>query len=167
MPSSLLILIFPAIMAYAAASDLLTMKIANWVPLALIAAFFILAVPAGMDWATMAQHVLGGMAMLVLGFALFAFGWIGGGDAKLFAATCLWFGWSQILEYIVIGGLLGGGLTLIVLSFRWMPLPQAIAGQTWVARLHGRGNGVPYGIALAAAAMIVFARSPWMSALGG
>ena len=46
------------------------------------------------------------------------------------------------------------------------PLPALLAGQDWVERLHQKDAGVPYGIALAAAALAVYPDTPWMKALG-
>ena len=160
------LLIFPGAMALAAASDLFSMKIPNWIPLGLVAGFVLVAVLSGMTPAVAGVHALTALVALCVGFALFATGWIGGGDAKLFAATCLWLGTAQVLEYIVISGLVGGALTLALLTFRQFPLPRWIAGEEWIARLHGAGNGAPYGIALAVAGLIVYGGSPWMAVAG-
>lgn len=158
-----ILLIFPGAMALAAASDLFSMKIPNWIPLGLVVGFVLIALLTGMAPAAAGIHLLTGVAALVLGFGLFAAGWIGGGDAKLFAATCLWLGSANVLEYVVISGLIGGVLTVALLSFRRIPLPRLMAGEAWIERLHGAGNGVPYGIALAVAGMIVYAGSSWMA----
>ena len=88
--------------------------------------------------------------------ACFAQGWIGGGDAKLAAATALWFGFGHLLDYLVYASLFGGALTLLLIQFRHLPLPGLLARQHWILRLHEKGGGVPYGIALAAAALIVY-----------
>ncbi|MFX5734403.1 prepilin peptidase, partial [Acinetobacter baumannii] len=78
-----ILLVFPAMMAFAAASDLFTMTISNRVSLILIAGFVVLALVTGMSWEVIGMHALAGLAVLVITFAFFAFGWIGGGDAKL------------------------------------------------------------------------------------
>lgn len=158
-----LLCVFPAAVIYAGASDLVSMTISNRVTLGLVAAFAILAVWAGMPMAVVGDHVLAGVAMLVLGLGLFAPGWIGGGDAKLCAATALWLGWDLLLEYAVVASLLGGGLTLGILVFRRMPLTEWLIRQDWLARLHHRDTGIPYGIALAAAALIIYTRSYWFT----
>src|SRR3954471_12119338 len=87
-----LLVVFPFLMAYAAASDLLTMTIPNRLCAALVAAFGVLAVAAGLGWSDLAGHLGAAAATLVVTFTLFAFGLIGGGDAKLAAATALWLG---------------------------------------------------------------------------
>jgi prepilin peptidase CpaA len=158
--------LFPAMMAFAASSDLLTMTIANRVSLALVGGFVILAALSGMSGADMATHAGAAAAVLVVAFICFARGWIGGGDAKLAAATALWLGFSHLFDYLVYASLLGGALTLLIVQFRHMPLPQMLAGRDWAERLHRQGGGVPYGIALAAAALLVYPQTEWMTALG-
>jgi prepilin peptidase CpaA len=158
--------LFPAMMAFAASSDLLTMTIANRVSLALVGGFVVLAVLSGMSGADMATHAGAAAAVLVVAFICFARGWIGGGDAKLAAATALWLGFSHLFDYLVYASLLGGALTLLIVQFRHMPLPQLLAGRDWAERLHRQGGGVPYGIALAAAALLVYPQTEWMTALG-
>jgi prepilin peptidase CpaA len=159
------LLLFPALMAFAASSDLLTMTISNKVSLALTAGFLVLAPAAGMGIGEVGMHVVAGCSALVATFCLFACGWIGGGDAKLAAATALWLGFDQLLPYLFVASLLGGALTLLVLQFRLFPLPNALEGTSWAERLHRKDAGVPYGIALAAAALIVYPDTIWMHAL--
>jgi prepilin peptidase CpaA len=159
------LLLFPSLMAFAASSDLLTMTISNRVSLALTAGFIALALITGMSTNEMLGHVGAGMLVLAITFCFFACGWIGGGDAKLAAATALWLGFDHLLDYAVYASIFGGVLTLLMIRFRVMPLPERWAGQAWLQRLHRSGGGVPYGIALAAAALVVYPDTPWMHAL--
>lgn len=162
-----LLLIFPAAMIYAGASDLVSMTISNRITLGLGIAFVVLALWSGMPLATIGNHVLAGFVMLVIGIGMFARGWIGGGDAKLFAVTALWIGWDVLLEYAVVASILGGGLTLAIVFFRRVPINAGIQRFDWVARLHHHDTGVPYGIALAAAGLAVYTESYWFTgALG-
>lgn len=163
----LLLTVFPGAMAVAAAMDLTTMTIPNRIALVLAAAFFVMAPLAGFGWTDIGLHVAIAAAALAVAFALFSFGWIGGGDAKLFAATCLWFGPEALVPYAVYSALLGGALTLVLLMVRTMPLPVFLTSQGWIMRLHDPKQGVPYGIALAAAGLIVYPNTPFMAALGG
>ena len=156
------LLLFPAMMAFAASSDLFTMTISNRVTLALVAGFFALALIAGMTPADVLSHVGAALAVLCVTFAFFARGWIGGGDAKLAAATALWLGFDHLMAYLLYASIFGGILTLAMIRFRLMPLPQAIAEQEWVKRLHRLDGGVPYGIALAAAALLIYPDTAWM-----
>jgi prepilin peptidase CpaA len=162
--SALLLTIFPLAMILAAASDLFTMTIPNRLSLALAGAFLALAPFTGIGWEAIGLHAATGAGALVLGIALFSFGWIGGGDAKLFAATALWLGHGVLLDYMLVAALLGGGLTLLILFARNMPLPAFAMTQPWVARLHDRRTGIPYGIALATAGLIAYPLSPMMIA---
>jgi prepilin peptidase CpaA len=54
-------------------------------------------------------------------------------------------------------------LTLALLEFRKVSLPARLAGQDWVQRLHTPNGGIPYGIALAAAALLVYPSTVWMA----
>ena len=152
----LLALVFPALMAYAAFSDLFTMRISNWLVIAVGAAYFVLALVTQLDWALVGWASATAAAALAVAFVFFAFGWIGGGDAKLIAATVLWTGLALLLQYLIYAALLGGALTLIILLLRRYPLPARLASQAWLDRLHNPKTGVPYGIALAVAAILVY-----------
>ena len=156
MISTLALLVFPLLMAYAASSDLLTMKIANWLVLVLVAAYFIMAFTAGIPLEQIGMSVAAAAVVLAIAFAFFAFGWIGGGDAKLVAATTLWVGLGMMFQYLIYAALLGGGLTLLILGLRRYPLPSALQKQRWLDRLHDSKSGVPYGITLAIAALLVY-----------
>jgi prepilin peptidase CpaA len=160
------LLVFPAMMAFAASSDLITMTISNRISLILIGGFFVLAVMTGMPLAEIGMHLAASAVVLLCAFAFFAFRWIGGGDAKLAAATALWFGFDQLLNYVLIASLLGGVLTLAIMRFRLMPLPGFLANQEWAKRLHRMDADIPYGIALALAALVIYPDTPWMKALG-
>jgi prepilin peptidase CpaA len=158
------LLLFPALMAFAASSDLFTMTISNRVALILVAGFFVLAMFSGMNLNAVLWHTVAALTVLAVTFTFFARGWIGGGDAKLAAATALWLGFDHLLPYLIYASIFGGALTLALLQFRQMPLPASLAEQRWVLRLHDAGGGVPYGIALAAAALLIYPDTPWMRA---
>jgi len=162
-----LLLVFPALMAYAAASDLLTMTIPNRLSLALVAAFAVFAVASGLSAHAALLHVAAGAAVLALTFALFGFGWIGGGDAKLAAATALWLGFDTLMEYFLVAPIAGGGLTLAILALRKLPLPAIALRWDWLSRLHHPKTGVPYGIALALAALVVYPHTAIWGAIVG
>ncbi|MFM9851013.1 MAG: prepilin peptidase [Hyphomicrobiaceae bacterium] len=158
-----LLLTFPAIMAFAGSIDLLTMTIPNRVSLALVATFPLAAAFIGMEWTTFASHLGAGALMLVVGIGMFARGWLGGGDAKLLAAAALWFGFEHLAGYLLLVAIAGGALSLLVLSYRnWVP-PAWMLGQAWAMRLHDRKVGIPYGIALAAAALWIYPSTPWFA----
>ena len=157
--------LFPAMMAFAASSDLFTMTISNRVSLMLVGGFFVLAPITDMNAAETLLHVSAGCIVLVAGFGLFTRGIIGGGDAKLAAAAALWLGFDHLLPYLLLASLLGGALSVGLIWFRMTPLPEWLARQAWVERLHGKDGGIPYGIALAAAALAVYPDTAWMTGL--
>ena len=154
------LVLFPMLMAYAAASDLLTMTISNRVSIALVVGFAVMAWACGMPMLTLLEvHLACGAAVLVLTFTLFAFGWVGGGDAKLAAATAVWLGWANLYEYGLAASVLGAALTAGIVAMRKRNLPALLAGQPWAMRLHAADNGVPYGIALAVAGLALYPES--------
>jgi prepilin peptidase CpaA len=159
------LLLFPALMAFAAASDLLTMTISNRVSLALAAGFLILALASGMDLADILNHIGAGALVLVVAFGCFAMGWVGGGDAKIAATAALWFGFAELLDFLLYASLFGGALTLLLLQFRQWPLPYSLAGQAWLLRLHANESGIPYGIALAIGALMIYPETDWVKAV--
>jgi len=159
----LVLLIFPAAMAFAAASDLFTMRISNKVSLLLVVGFAVLAPFVGFDFPMLAEHVLVGGLVLALGFTCFSFGWMGGGDAKIAAATALWFGGFHSLVFLLNAAVMGGALTLLLVFARRMPLPAMVADVDWIQRLYNNANGIPYGIALSASALMVYPETLWMA----
>jgi prepilin peptidase CpaA len=158
-------IIFPAAMAYAALMDLTTMKIRNGLMLALLVAYPLLAPLAGLSLQEIGSSTAIAFFILIAAFTFFALGWIGGGDAKLATVTVLWLGANHALAYVTYAALLGGALTICLLQFRNVVLPAAWQVRPWVARLHATDTGVPYGIALALAGLLVFPDTPWMAGL--
>ena len=102
----------------------------------------------GMSGSEMLSHTGAAAVVLVVAFGFFSRNWIGGGDAKLAAATALWLGFDHLLDYLIYASLGGGMLTLVLIQFRTMPLPNALQGTDWAERLHRLDGGIPYGIAL-------------------
>jgi prepilin peptidase CpaA len=151
-------LAFPALMVFAGSYDLLSLTISNRLCLAVAALFFPAALLAGMDPIHIALHLSCALAMLCAGFALFAAGLIGGGDAKLFAAAALWFGWAQIADYAITVALLGGGLAIAGLALQTLRCLYPAAGLLLPER-----PSLPYGIALGLAALLLFPHSAWMA----
>ena len=158
--------IFPAAVILAAATDLFSMTIPNRISLALVAGFFCLAPFAGLGLEDIGMHVLAGLMVLAITVVLFALHYIGGGDAKLAAAVALWLGMSNdLLEYAMIASIFGGVLSIMFLAFRQVPLPYKWAEAPWIVRLHTPRGGIPYGIALSLAALVVYHHSFWLRGL--
>jgi len=143
--------------SFAAASDAFRMRIPNALILFLLAgyAFFVALSPPG--WADLAASAAVGMAILAVGMILFARGWMGGGDVKLLAVSGLWFGPAAMPAFLLLTALAGGLVTLGVIAFRATGAHRHSGG--WIAALHDPSGRVPYGIAIAAAAVaVVFLR---------
>jgi prepilin peptidase CpaA len=157
---------FPALMALSAAMDLLTFTIPNRICIGLALGYFVLAASLGVSSADILLNISCALTILALAFVMFNLGWVGGGDAKLAAATAVWLGWSSILDYGLAAAIYGGILTLTILSARMAPLPAALGRFAWVVRLHDCKSGVPYGIALAAAGLMQYPSSGiWAAAV--
>src|ERR1700737_4770270 len=92
-------LLFPVLMVFAAISDLLTLTISNRISIALAVLFIAMAFACRLPATEILWHLACGGAMLIFGFGLFARGWIGGGDAKLAAATAIWLGFDHLGDY--------------------------------------------------------------------
>jgi len=155
-------LLFPAVMAFAACSDLLTMRISNKLVLLLAFGFVAMALVVELPLQQFAMHVLCAFVVLVVAFGMFALRWIGGGDAKLAAATTLWLGFGLTLPYLAYAAMLGGVLTLLILVLRRLPIAALLANKPWLAwlnRLHDPKQGVPYGVALAAAGLLIYSNT--------
>lgn len=155
----ILLTVLPALLVAAAVWDLTSFTIPNFLILALLASFavFVMAATLGgaMTWNEAGLHLLTGLAGLAAGMALFAKGWVGGGDAKLFAAISLWLGWNIFLEYTILACILGGGLTIAIILLRRFASPILMKRESWLSRLADSQAGVPYGIALSAAALMI------------
>jgi prepilin peptidase CpaA len=161
------LLLFPLLMAFAASSDLLTMRISNRVVLLLIAIFCAVAVGINMPIEEFGLHVACATIVLTVAFIFFALGWIGGGDAKLAAATTFWLGFGVTLPYLLDASLIGGFMTLMILAARRWPLPGFLSRVNWIDRLHDSKTGIPYGIALAVAGLLTYSDSTIFQRLAG
>lgn len=162
-----LLVVFPFLVAYAAANDLLTMLIPNRISVLLVAAFAALACTGILTLPELGSQLGAGALVLAVTFTLFAFGVIGGGDAKLAAATALWIGFDHLADYLLLAAMAGGALTLALLAARSQPLPYAVARLPFALHLHDEKTGIPYGIALAAAALAVLPETLiWSRVLG-
>ncbi len=151
----LVLIVLPVLLALAAGWDIASFTIPNFLQLALIASFCVFVVATGMAPAAIGGHLLAGFLGLVVGFTLFALGFIGGGDAKLFACVVLWLGFANLVDYAVVASVMGGALTFAIVGLRHLPLPAVLTGQAWILRLHDAKGGIPYGVALAAGAFLI------------
>jgi prepilin peptidase CpaA len=151
----LVLVVFPLLLVTAAGWDIASFTIPNFLQVALIASFAAFVVVTGMAPAAIGSHLLAGFLGLAAGFALFALGYIGGGDAKLFACIALWFGFHNLPEFALLASVMGGALTVALLTIRRIPLPGWLTHQHWILRLHEARGAIPYGVALAAGAFLI------------
>jgi prepilin peptidase CpaA len=165
------LLVFPALVITGAILDLVSFRIPNWISLALVAGFAggaAAGMSAGLPMNAVALDVAVGAAAFVLGAVMFALRWIGGGDAKLFAAVALWLGWPALPTFVAATALSGGGLALLLLSLRSATLrPLVATGPAWFVRLAEPGESAPYGVAIAIGALTAFPASAFAGAVWG
>lgn len=156
--TSLVLVLYAVLVLYSAWSDAKSLRIPNWTSLSLMGVFAIAVLVNGMGLDIITWHLAAGVLTLVLGIVLFALGYFGGGDAKLLAACALWVGWDNLVAFIFAVVLVGGVLSLLVILLRkglglWPDwLVKSAEG------LFTPDKAVPYGIAIAAGAMIVLPR---------
>ncbi|WP_332769695.1 A24 family peptidase [Phenylobacterium sp.] len=163
-----LLFVFPALVIVGALRDVTTYTIPNWISGGLILAFIPAALALGLPLETIGLHFSVGAAALVAAMAMFALGWIGGGDAKLFAAAALWMGWPAVVTFVLLTGVVGGVLALGLLSLRSDMLRGIISiGPSWLGRLATPGESVPYGVAIAVGALAAFPETALLKAFPG
>ena len=161
MLEALIFVVFPFCMVFAAVSDVLSMTIANRVSIVLVVTFAAVAPLTGMDWATYGWHFAACGMVLAVTFGMFAFGGMGGGDAKLMAATALWMGFNlNLLDYLVVSAFLGGVLTLAILLFRKSALADLTGQNLFLRHFADSTVGIPYAVALGLGGLAAYPDSP-------
>lgn len=159
----IVVALFPVLAVIAAVSDFFTMRIANGLSAALFVAGVAALALAQPGWEAAGGHFAAAGAVFAVGFLCFAFGWMGAGDVKFGAALALWLGWDQVLEFAVGFSIWGGVLTIAVLAADRVLAPVPALKIGFLGRFHEHRR-VPYGIALSASALQVFAQTPWLGA---
>lgn len=163
-----LLLVFPVLVIVAALRDVTSYIIPNWISGLLILGFFPAAFALGLPLGMIGLHVIVFVVALAAAVAMFALGWIGGGDAKLFAAAGLWLGWPAAGTFLLVTAAAGGAVALGLLGLRSIWLRRYAAnGPAWLGRLATPGESVPYGVAIAFGAMAAFPGSTLQQAWAG
>lgn len=147
---------FPAALLIAAANDLYEFKVPNWISGALFVAFFATAVAVGAPLSVIVEGAALGCGALAFGFTLFAFKIVGGGDAKLLAATVPWIGVSGLMAFLLNMAFAGAALAIALVLFRKTPALPIYAQAPWIMRLHSKPKDIPYAVAIAAGGLISF-----------
>ncbi len=160
------IALFPALMIIAGAGDALSLRIPNWLTLAIFVAFFPMAWATAMPLDVFGFHLLAGAVLFVIGFILFSAGVFGGGDAKLLAAAGTWFGTTQTLPFLTFTVFAGGVLALCIGVWSLINMKWEVEDVAWTKRLRNLRPNVPYGYAFAIGAILAFPQSWWMGASG-
>jgi prepilin peptidase CpaA len=153
----------PALVIVAGLKDLTSMKIPNWISGLLILAFFPAALVVGLPPMSILVHLGIAIAALVVGAGMFALRWIGGGDAKLIAASCLWLGLAGSGMFLLWTGVFGGLFCLALLFARFHSRPYLLGAPGWVVQLMEPRGDIPYGVAIAAGALMAYPASPLMA----
>ena len=156
--SFLILVVFAATMLTAALKDASTMTIPNWVSVVVLVAFFLTMPFVWQGFPHFGEHLLVGTFMFLLGFGMFAMGWLGGGDAKLMAATSFWWTWPDLLMYGVYTTIAGGALALFILVGRKF-VPVRVMTMPWMHRMFKDEKKMPYGLALAFGALVTLPQS--------
>ncbi len=164
---SVFILTFCALIALgfgaaAARSDFNRLIIPNiysvYIAAAFIPAFLavlILAPDASMFY-SWKSHLLGGLIVFAITYALFYFNLIGGGDSKLLSVFALWAGLGGLLPLIFFMALIGGFLGVATLALaKWKPVTTP-KKDSWLDKAQSGSQEVPYGIAIFGGAIISF-----------
>lgn len=154
-----LLAVFPILLIVAGLHDLTTMRIPNWISLLLIVGFLAAAASSALSLGGFGIHLAIGIAALVVGAGMFAMNWIGGGDAKLMAAACLWLGLTGSAMFLLWTALAGGVFTMALVMARRRAPALAVLGPAWVGRLMQPQGDIPYGVAIATGALIAFPSS--------
>ena len=160
---AVILIVFPFCMLFAAVSDMLSMTIANRVSIVLVGTFLLVAPLTGMDWQTFGWHLAAGAIVFCVTLGLFALGGMGGGDAKLLSATAVWMGFGfNLIAYVVAASVIGGLLTLSVLLYRSSALQVYTSRNRFLRNFAPDAKGVPYGIALGIAGLLLYPETPLM-----
>jgi prepilin peptidase CpaA len=152
---------FAVLVILAAVKDLATFTIPNWISAVLALGFAPAALIVHTPLGAIGISFAVALGVLALAAGMFAFGWIGGGDAKLLAAATLWVSWNGLAPFLLYTAIAGGALALGLVALRsaWIR-PFAEAGPAWARRLATPGEAAPYGVAIAVGALAAFTVHP-------
>jgi prepilin peptidase CpaA len=157
-PSTALIGLVLGACIFAAASDAVSRRIPNLIPLVILTAVVIERAHQG--WTSLGSG-LGAMAIvLILGTIAHAHGWFGGGDVKLAAAVAAAFALPTCFAFLLLTGVCGGVVALVTLFVtRRLTVREALVTLDVLVRnrivtLPDKKATVPYAIAIAFGALL-------------
>lgn len=152
----------------AALSDLVSLRIPNWLTGALALAFPVAALiavhgvaGARIDWLS---HVEAGAAVFAGAAILFACRMLGGGDVKLLTAMALWSGLHLVVPLLFLVATIGGVFALVVLGLRQPVVQVSILAvlRRVPAFLYAR-MPIPYGLPIAIAGILTAPHLPFLA----
>jgi prepilin peptidase CpaA len=150
------------VLAVIAYGDMRTRRIPNVLSLS-IAILGLLRIILVYDSVAAGHTLAAGTAIFAASFLLFWYGAIGGGDAKLVAATGLLVGYDDVFGFLLLMSVCGGVIALAMLArerlrlCRWLPSRWArmsSAMETGGCIAAPARPTVPYGVAIAAAGVV-------------
>lgn len=154
---------FAGLLVAAACHDLKSFKIPNRLVAVLLFGWPLMVFAAGWSLGMAAQALAASAAVFAGGFALFAINKLGAGDVKLLGAATLWLGGTHLGMFLLLTTLAGAILAVGLVLFRKVPVPTFLQGQAWLLNLHAEARFMPYGVAIAAGGLIVWAQhSPFV-----
>lgn len=155
--------LFLCLCVLAALYDVNQLKIPNWLNLTLAGLFVPAAAVSGLPLEIIGGHLMAGGLAFVIAFGLFAFRIFGGGDAKMIPAVVLWMGPEAALPFAFKMAIAGGMCAALILAVRRTAPAEAIPG--FMRAPFEPKAGVPYGVAIAAGALLAGAASPLLADL--
>ena len=148
---------FTFLVVFAVVTDVTRLIIPNWISISLVALFAAFIVIGGRPL-PFGTHALVAAAVLVLGFAAFAAGWMGGGDVKLMAALALWAGPDAVAPFLFYMSLIGLALALAVRAamnyLRWFENAEGVIELSRLFPRWVRRGLTPYGFAIGVGALM-------------
>jgi prepilin peptidase CpaA len=144
-PLWLIAILFLAL-AGAAIEDTIRFRISNRICGAVLVAALVAMGIHGFS-PTLWQNAVVCIAVLALGTAAFAAGWLGGGDVKFLAAVGLWLNLRAAVGLIAAVFIAGGLLALVYVTARMVQRGGS---------LRGGNRRIPYGIAITVGAVFIF-----------
>lgn len=161
----LIFVFFAALMLYAAVSDLGSYTLPNHISVILVAVFLCVMAIVQPPLSVFGWHIGVGLIVFAVGFGLFAVGILGGGDVKVIAALALWLGPNDFLNFFTLMAMFGGVLAFLLLVFRRLPVSERWLEYSAIKGLHDKNEGIPYGVAIAVAMLIVLPQTDLYGAI--
>lgn len=149
----------PLLAIYAGCTDFFAKIIPNRVSALVVLFYLVAALGLSAPLATVGSGLAAGVVVLALGLIPFAFGVMGAGDVKLASACAVWFGLGEIMPFLTLVSLYGAVLVLIMVGFR-REIAMAYTPRIAFFAEAGTKMPLPYGVAIAGAALTLHLSSP-------